>query len=145
MSMLSKKLRKWSDPATGREGLTYWCQGCQEAHGINTAGGGAGRSWTWNGDADKPVFSPSVLSRTYRYPENYDPDSNPEHAEILGAFEPGGGGHEWMMNHPKWGKRCHTFVGCNGAQPGEVIFLDDCTHGLRGVHPFPDLPDWLQS
>ena len=37
---------------------------------------------------------------------------------------------------------CHTFIGCNGAQPGEVIFLPDCTHAHAGqVLPLPDLPD----
>jgi hypothetical protein len=35
---------------------------------------------------------------------------------------------------------CHSFVGCNGAQPGEIIFLNDCTHHLAGqVRP---LIDW---
>ena len=30
---------------------------------------------------------------------------------------------------------------CNGAQPGEVIFLSDCSHALAGtVQPLPDLP-----
>ena len=57
MSSISPKLRKWVDPATGNEGLTYWCQGCGAAHGIRTKGPGA---WTWNGDVDKPVFGPSV-------------------------------------------------------------------------------------
>ncbi len=40
---------------------------------------------------------------------------------------------------------CHSFVGCNGAQPGEVIFLSDCTHAYAGkVLPLPDLPDHVQ-
>lgn len=35
---------------------------------------------------------------------------------------------------------CHSFVGCNGAQPGEIIYLSDCTHHLAGqVRP---LLDW---
>lgn len=125
MSMLSKKLRKWADPASGQEGLTYWCQGCQEAHGIRTKGPGA---WTWNGDMERPVFGPSVLTTGKRKP------TEEEWARIRAGEK---------LEMPE--ERCHTFVGCNGAKPGEVIFLDDCTHGLRGVHPFPDLPDWLQS
>jgi len=31
----------------------------------------------------------------------------------------------------KWGNRvCHSFVGCNGAVPGQIVFLSDCTHSL---------------
>lgn len=86
-------------------GLTYWCQGCEMHHSIRTHGPGA---WEWNGDRDRPVFSPSVLV-TIQYPDRT--------------------------------YVCHTFVGCNGAQPGEVIFLSDCTHALAGtVQPLPDLP-----
>ena len=113
MSRLSSKLRKWADPATGREGLTYWCQGCESAHGICTKGPSA---WGWNGDVERPVFTPSVLT----------------------TWE--GGPPERRVKEV-----CHTFVGCNGAQPGEVIFLSDCTHALAGtVQPFPDLPDWMK-
>lgn len=34
---------------------------------------------------------------------------------------------------------CHSFVSCNGAQPGEIVFLSDSTHHLAGqVRPLPD-------
>lgn len=36
-------------------------------------------------------------------------------------------------------KRCHSFVGCNGAQPGQITFLSDCTHALAGKTV--DLPE----
>lgn len=115
MSIASAKFRRWANPETAQEGLTYWCQGCNEAHGIRTKGPGA---WSWNGDLEKPVFTPSVLTTWTQRPEGAAP-----------------------IEH-----RCHTFVGCNGAQPGEVIFLGDCTHALAGtVQPFPDLPDWLKD
>lgn len=145
MAQLSRHLRKSNDG-----GLTYWCQGCQQPHVIWIEGeqpqDGRPR-WKWNRDVDKPVFTPSVVVRSYRYPQPYEPDTNPEHAEIRVKFEQAGKeGHEWMMNHPKWGRRCHTFVGCNGAHPGEVIFLSDCTHDLAGqVLPLPELPDYLRS
>jgi len=120
MGAISSKLRKWTDPATGNEGLTYWCQGCESPHAIRTKGDG---SWGWNGDVERPVFTPSVL---VTYPAV--PDAEP-------GFE------EWRTE-----RRCHTFVGCNGAQPGEVIFLGDCTHALAGtVHPLPDLPAYLRG
>lgn len=37
--------------------------------------------------------------------------------------------------------RCHTFVGCNGAQPGQIIYLGDCSHALAGqVRPLAEMP-----
>lgn len=133
MSRLSSKLRRWVDPATGREGLTYWCQGCQSAHSICTKGAGA---WGWNGDVERPVFTPSVLSTQGHYVSWWKPEN--------------GCACDYEREHPEEDHtgmrcgRCHTFVGCNGAQPGEVIFLADCTHALAGtVQPFPDLPEWM--
>ena len=32
----------------------FWCPGCKEVHGIND-------TWQYNGDADKPTITPSVL------------------------------------------------------------------------------------
>jgi len=118
MSMLSNKLRGWSHG--DRKGLVYWCQGCECTHGIVVEGPGA---WGWNGDVDRPIFTPSVLT-TWKA----DPDAGP-------GFE------EYRTE-----RRCHTFVGCSGAQPGEVIFLSDCTHALAGtVQPLPDLPAHLRD
>jgi hypothetical protein len=140
MGALSKYLR---DVAGG--GLSFWCAGCREAHTVWIQGHepNDGRPrWSWNGDVERPVFGPSVLCRTYRYPSPYEPDTNPEHAEIRAMFEQRGrDGHDWMMDHPNWGRRCHTFVGCNGAQPGEIIYLSDCTHELAGqVLPLAEMP-----
>lgn len=132
MSTHSRKLRR-RDDGNGRKGLSYWCQGCNELHGINYEGGTAGANWTWNGDMDKPVFSPSVLYQR----DMWTPPVNSENIEQWRAAP-------WEQHQVK--HVCHTFVGCNGAQPGEVIFLGDCTHALAGtVQPFPDLPDWLQT
>ena len=112
--MLSSKLRKWAHE--GQEGLIYWCQGCKRTHGIRIKGPTA---WGWNGDVEKPVFTPSVLT-TYPGRDAGDEGAPPA--------------------------VCHTFVGCNGAQPGEVIFLGDCTHRLAGtVQPLQDLPDWARD
>jgi hypothetical protein len=65
--------------------------------------------WEFNGDFERPVFSPSLLTR---------------------------------LDSPSTGIRqrnCHSFIGCNGAQPGQIIFLGDCTHDLAGK--VVDLPD----
>lgn len=66
--------------------------------------------WSFNGDFDKPVFGPSVLQTTPGYPED--------------GIAP---------------TCCHSFVGCNGAAPGQIIFLGDCTHALKGQTV--DLPE----
>lgn len=130
MSYISSKLRKWADPSSGQEGLTYWCEGCNSAHGIRTKGPTA---WGWNGDAERPVFTPSVLTQQ----NTWEPPVTRENIEQWRAAP-------WPQHQVQ--KRCHTFVGCNGAQPGEVIFLSDCTHALAGqVRPFPALPDWMRA
>ncbi|HEX7906879.1 MAG TPA: hypothetical protein VF534_02135 [Paraburkholderia sp.] len=68
--------------------------------------------WGFNGDFDKPAFSPSVLS-------TWD---------------------EWQGEGvPPKKHVCHSFVGCNGAAPGQIIFLGDCTHELKGQTV--DLPE----
>lgn len=33
----------------------FWCPGCDYAHQIRVG------TWTWNGDLERPTFSPSVL------------------------------------------------------------------------------------
>lgn len=114
MGQLSSRLRNVQGPA-----LSFWCPGCDEAHVVGIGPNG----WTWNGDADKPVFSPSVLVTGTKWL------TDDEHARLM------------QGKHVKpTPTRCHTFVGCNGAQPGEIIFLGDCTHALAGTTV--DLPAW---
>ena len=108
-------IRKWRDPASGVEGISFWCHGCQGAHSITTSEGG----WRFNGDFDKPVIHPSI--RTY-VPAKID--------KVTGAPIP-----ERTM--------CHSFVGSNGAEPGQIIFLGDSTeHNLRGVHDLQKWPEY---
>lgn len=72
--------------------------------------------WDFNGDMDAPMFSPSVLSTWDEYQgEGVAPKKHV----------------------------CHSFVGCNGAAPGKMIFLGDCTHELAGK--VVDLPDLKKS
>jgi Family of unknown function (DUF6527) len=106
---LSSKLRKWAHE--DQEGLVYWCQGCESHHQIRTKGPTA---WGWNGDVEKPTFTPSVLV-TYKAV----PDAEEEFKE-------------WRTE-----RRCHTFI-----TDGMVQFLGDCTHALAGqTLPLPDLPE----
>jgi hypothetical protein len=117
MAALSRKLRS----AEGSV-LVFWCPGCDEPHGVTIREG----SWTWNGDAERPTFSPSVLVRS-------------------GHFIPDHAGSCWCTynaEHPDAPapfvcRTCHSFV-----VDGRIQFLGDCTHTL--VAQTVDLPDWTE-
>ncbi|MEH7246482.1 DUF6527 family protein [Neobacillus niacini] len=92
--------------------LLFYCQGCECHHGVTD-------SWQFNGDFNKPTFSPSVLVRSTEMTDkglaDYEkwcdegyPDRNGE------AFE----------NVPTI---CHSFV-----TDGKIQYLNDCTHELTG-------------
>lgn len=106
MGQLSSKLRNTAD-----NGLAFWCPGCRGAHRIQH-GAGQGPRWGWNGDVERPTFTPSVLVRTGRA---VDPLFVPEEGDPPEV--------------------CHTFV-----TDGRIQFLGDCTHALAGQTV--DLPDW---
>lgn len=85
--------------------LAFMCPGCGCVHHVNSG-------WTFNGDGDKPTFSPSVLV-TWA--------ANPEASEEY---------KEWRT-----ARRCHSFV-----REGRIEFLGDCTHALASKTV--DLPDF---
>ncbi len=55
MGALSKKLRGGEN---GR--ILFWCPGCDGAHQVYV-GAGAGPRWGYNGDPERPTFTPSIL------------------------------------------------------------------------------------
>lgn len=131
MGQISTKLR---DIEGGL--LQYYCEGCKQAHMVRV-GDGPHPRWSWNGDPERPVFSPSVLVTGRSLTpagqlawESWIDAGHPDPAQTFDAVD----------------TVCHAFVGCNGAQPGEVIFLPDSTHALVGqIRPLPDLPDWMRD
>lgn len=116
MGALSSILRNLAD-----NGLMFWCPGCDSPHHINY---GEGR-WTWNGNVDKPTFSPSLLVRTGHYiPGNEDGcwcKFNVEHPDEATS------GFKCSI--------CHSFV-----TDGKIQFLTDSTHSLVGQTV--DIPEW---
>lgn len=80
--------------------VIFWCAGCDEHHQIDTA------KWTFNGDLDKPTFSPSYL--TWLDPS---PKADPKYGN--GKFRDG--------------FRCHSYI-----REGSIEYLSDCTHKLAG-------------
>ncbi|WP_454763394.1 DUF6527 family protein [Cupriavidus campinensis] len=121
MSALSKILRQ---PAPGR--LYFWCPGCKDAHQIQH-GEGPGPRWGWNGDAERPTFTPSVLVRSGHY---------------VPGHEAGGCWCAYYAEHPEEERDfecgvCHSFV-----TDGQIQFLGDCTHALAGqTVPLAEFPE----
>lgn len=55
--------------------VTFWCIGCDGGHTINI-GVGMTPNWVFNGDIEKPTFTPSVLV-TYEGVDADTPDGLP--------------------------------------------------------------------
>lgn len=116
MARLSAVLRSLA----GNE-VSFWCPGCDHAHAINHGPGG----WTWDGNAERPTFSPSVLVTGGHYTLGHEGDCwckfNAAHPEDPSGFKC---------------ERCHSFV-----RDGQIQFLADCTHALAGqTVPLPPWP-----
>lgn len=81
--------------------------------------------WAFNGDTEKPTFSPSMLVRGQRYPSGRQFPNDDEHKRMMAGedFRP--------QMVPTW---CHSFV-----TDGRIEYLADCTHALKGRTV--DLPD----
>lgn len=127
MGMLSSKLRN----AEGGS-IIYWCQGCESSHRIQV-GDGPGPRWGWNGNAELPTFTPSVLVTGRDFTEKGEADFEAWHA--AGCPDRNGEPFESVD------VRCHTFI-----TGGQVQFLSDCTHALAGqTLPLPDLPEGCRS
>lgn len=121
MSRLSRVLRGGTD-----NGLLFWCPGCDMAHRIQH-GQGPGPRWGWNGDAERPTFTPSVL---VQYEHMTPPATTPEIREKIARGE---------IQQTRVRDVCHSFV-----TDGRIQFLGDCTHALAGqTVDLPDFPgDW---
>lgn len=83
----------------GRVG--FHCPGCQSLHVVNVAPGG----WGFNGNHERPTFTPSVLVR-YNGPDAGTDRGDGDRAPPA---------------------VCHSFV-----TDGQIQFLGDCTHALAG-------------
>lgn len=89
------RVSRWRDETGAHAHYWFTCPGCGESHAISD-------SWQFNGDFEKPTFSPSFL--TWNDP---NPNARP------GKFRDG------------W--RCHSFI-----KDGKIEFCGDCTHSLAG-------------
>lgn len=100
--------------------LEFWCSGCVELHFIND-------SWKWNGDTERPVVEPSILVSGLQVVRD-------EEGRWTGEYVKGDNGQPMS-------RICHSHVGTQGASPGEIRYLNDCTHALKGLTvPMSDIP-----
>lgn len=111
------KLYRTSNWREGMPDVHFTCPGCNCDHGvwINKANS-LKAQWVFNGDMDKPTFTPSILIRWVGWPDEAERDENGklilgEDGRIKGAKD--------MV--------CHSFV-----TNGMIQFLSDCTHALAG-------------
>jgi hypothetical protein len=112
-----------------REGgyAKFWCPGCEEFHYLHVKPGQPA-GWEYNGNADAPTLSPSVLVRQGHH--------------VPGQKQPP---NCWYCNEaakdgqPTFCYQCHSYV-----KDGMIQFLDDCTHRLKGqTVPLPNIEPWM--
>ena len=93
--------------------LIYWCPGCKMYHAINYGLNG----WQWNGNVDKPTFTPSINITGGHYASDFNPGNacwctfnrnNPDKTSFKCAM-------------------CHSII-----TDGKISFLSDCKHELAG-------------
>lgn len=122
MSAFGPKLQRLS-----RGRVAFWCPGCNSSHQVTVKEDApqAAVSWEFNGNCDRPTFSPSILLRSGHYARAHKPGD-----DCWCNFE------ERMGRPPSFKCAvCHSFV-----IDGKIQFLGDSTHALAGQTV--DLPDW---
>lgn len=106
---------KIHDTPDGR--YIFRCPGCGDTHTVSD-------KWTFNGDYEKPTFSPSILVRCGHYvPGHEDQCWCKFYAERPDEE------HDFICY------QCHSFV-----TDGKIQFLSDCSHKLAGQTV--EIPDW---
>ena len=109
-------------PGDGHADFLFFCPGCKCGHGVWTTNrNGVGANWTFNGNMEKPTFSPSILIRSHMWTPPVTPENMAEWDKA-----------PWPQT--KVETVCHSFV-----RDGMIQFLGDCTHELKGqTVPLPD-------
>lgn len=117
MAKVTKLFSKGEDGIERARRIGFKCPGCDNWHWMGTAEFNDDQAvWGFNGNFDKPTFTPSILSRGGHYIPNHQPGascwckpSDPEYYDETGCYV------------------CHSFV-----TDGKIQFLGDCTHKLAG-------------
>ena len=110
----------------GEDGsLWFWCSGWNMPHSLKV-GPGTGPRWGYNGNAEAPTFTPSVLVQH----DHWEPPATT--LEIQDKIKRG------EIVQTKVTKVCHSFV-----TDGHIQYLGDCTHHL--ANQTVELPDWAAN
>lgn len=111
MSAMGAKFRRVASSSQYGGGIAHWCPACNGMHLFSLDGPGA--KWTWNGNVEKPTFTPSMLIRTG--PRPTVPVGRPDAGKV---------------------DVCHYIM-----TDGMINFCVDCTHEMAGQSvPIPDWP-----
>lgn len=112
MAKMTRKLQAHADGS-----FSHWCPACQHLHPIP-----AGR-WTFNGDMQRPSFSPSLKQMGKRI--------EVEHGRWTG---------EWILDEAGNAAdgTCHYFI-----TDGNIQFCPDSWHKRSDVVVLPDIPAHL--
>lgn len=102
--------------------VSFHCPGCGRRHTVYTEAAYGREPWQFNGDMDKPTFSPSILYRSH----TWEPPVTEANLDAWRAAP-------WEQT--KVEIVCHSFV-----TDGRIEFLADCTHDM--ANHTADLPDW---
>jgi hypothetical protein len=97
-------------------GYMIFCPACLCGHLFYTNHNNPKCNWTFDGNTEKPTFSPSMLVKAQNYPSG---NNWPTDEELL-KMKAG----EKLNMIPTI---CHSFV-----RNGQIQFLSDCTHKMAG-------------
>lgn len=96
------------------DGYEFLCPACNDFHGVRTDPK-HGAVWKFNGDLNKPTFSPSILVRSGHF-----------------AKQTGGCWCTYNTAHPDEPSsfkcyRCHSII-----EDGKIRYFSDCSHSFAG-------------
>lgn len=102
----------------------FWCPGCKCGHGVWTdhPNKGSGATWSFNGNMEKPTFTPSL---------KIDSAKTPPADPATGDFKKGPDGKYLIGSDGRpegcLDQCCHSVI-----TDGVIHFCADCTHELVG-------------
>lgn len=109
-----------NDPEKEPYRVGFRCPGCGDTHLLQTPeiNAGSGAIWGFNGDFDRPTFTPSILQWSGHYMPGYNSDKC---------------WCTWTKEHPADEGKCPTCYICHSfVTDGKIQFLSDCSHSLAG-------------
>ena len=95
-------------------GYMFECPGCGQSHAMWTNNSNKKCNWQFNGNMEKPSFTPSLLVNYHTYPSGQVWPTDEERDRMMKG--------EKLTMTPG---TCHSYI-----TDGRIQFLGDCTHKL---------------